>query len=118
LDNKKVDADGRRLKEAFWDQEIVHDRIIAKKLADVSAVKQLEKGEHLYTEKEARKNVPFFVLMGNLRLSTRRRHVYDLKPKEIVGEFPILVHEQKQFTLFRQGTRNKYCCRSGRRQIS
>jgi CRP-like cAMP-binding protein len=87
--------EGWRLEKAFANQELASgDKMIAKELAERSNVEELKKGKNLYFEKEPGMNSLFFALSGSIRLSARRKHIYDVKPNEVLGEFPILVTEQ------------------------
>jgi CRP-like cAMP-binding protein len=81
----------RRLVEVLAGQELVqHSAVIANKLADISAIEELRKGEQLYFEGKPGKNELFFLLNGSLDLSVQDKHVAILQPGQAVGEFPIV----------------------------
>jgi CRP-like cAMP-binding protein len=92
--------EGEKLEKAFKDQELVSNiEIIAKKLARVSRVEEIKEGEKLYSEGDASKDVLFFILSGGLRLSDRGGLSFDVKPNEVIGEFPMLLPHQPHYVV-------------------
>jgi hypothetical protein len=91
--------EAERLKSAFEEQQLVFgDSIIAQKLADISKVGEVKEGESLYSNEDTGKSL-FFVLCGSLRLSDGGGLLYDVKPNEVVGEFPMLFPHQPKYVV-------------------
>ncbi len=89
-----------RLVRDFSAQELVlNDKVIARRFADVATIEELQTGARLYLEGELGKNSLFFILIGSVSLSAKKKHIAELKQGQTVGEFPIVTGSKYAVTV-------------------
>jgi CRP/FNR family transcriptional regulator, cyclic AMP receptor protein len=81
----------RRLIDVFTQQEIVqNNQDIARKLAEISLLEEIQNGKQIYVERESGKNVLFFIIGGKFELFIKDRKIRTLESGSAFGEFPIV----------------------------